>query len=52
MSPMGFELTISVGEQLQTHALDRVAIGTGYGIILIKYTVILTLRLRRKNSKD
>jgi len=29
MTPGGFELTISAGEGLQTHALNRVASGTG-----------------------
>ena len=29
MPPMGFEPTISAGEQLQTYALDRAATGTG-----------------------
>ena len=29
MSPVGFEPTISAGKRLQTHALDRAAIGTG-----------------------
>ena len=29
MPPVGFEPTISVGEQPQTYALDRVATGTG-----------------------
>ena len=29
MPPVGFEPTISAGERLQTHALDRAAIGTG-----------------------
>ena len=29
MHPVGFELTISAGEQPQTYALDRAAIGTG-----------------------
>ena len=33
MSPVGFELTISAGEQSQTYALDRPAIGTG-GVVL------------------
>ena len=28
MSPVGFELTISVGERPQTYALDRSATGT------------------------
>ena len=28
MPPVGFEPTISAGEQLQTYALDRVATGT------------------------
>ena len=28
MPPVGFELTISAGERLQTYALDRVATGT------------------------
>ena len=39
MSPMGFEPTISAGEQPQTYALDRAAIGTGdvrnFGLNLI-----------------
>ena len=30
MPPVGFEPTISAGERPQTHALDRVATGTGY----------------------
>ena len=29
MTPVGFEPTISTGEQLQTYALDRAATGTG-----------------------
>ena len=29
MTPVGFEPTISVGEQPKTYALDRVATGTG-----------------------
>ena len=29
MLPVGFELTISVGERPQTHALERAATGTG-----------------------
>ena len=29
MPPVGFEPTISAGERLQTHALDRAATGTG-----------------------
>jgi hypothetical protein len=29
MPPVGFELTISAGEQQQTYALDRAAAGTG-----------------------
>ena len=29
MSPVGFEPTISAGERLQIHALDRAATGTG-----------------------
>jgi hypothetical protein len=29
MPPVGFELTISAGEQLKTYALDRAATGTG-----------------------
>jgi hypothetical protein len=29
MLPVGFEPTISVGERLQTHALDRAAMGIG-----------------------
>ena len=29
MSPTEFEPTISAGERLQTHTLDRVATGTG-----------------------
>jgi len=29
MPPAGFEPTISAGERLQTHALDRAATGTG-----------------------
>jgi hypothetical protein len=33
MPPVGFESTISAGERPQTHALDRVATGTG--VILI-----------------
>jgi len=33
MPPVGFESTISAGERLQTHALDRAATGTdSYGI--------------------
>jgi hypothetical protein len=30
MPPVGFEPTISVGEQPQTYALDRAATGIGY----------------------
>ena len=33
MPLVGFEPTISAGEQLQTHALDRVATGTGFDIL-------------------
>jgi hypothetical protein len=29
MPPVGFELTISAGEQPQTYALDRATTGTG-----------------------
>ena len=29
MPPVGFEPTLSVGERLQTYALDRMATGTG-----------------------
>ena len=29
MPPVGFEPTVSAGEQSQTHALDRAATGTG-----------------------
>ena len=35
MPPVGFEPTISVGEQPQTYALDRVATGTGNRILCI-----------------
>ena len=35
MSPVGFELTISVGERPQTYALDRAATGTGIFLIRI-----------------
>jgi len=35
MPPVGFEPTISAGERLQTHSLDRAATGTGYWISLV-----------------
>ena len=34
MAPVEFEPTISAGEQPQTHALDRAAIGTGFLIVM------------------
>jgi len=34
MPPVGFEPKISVGEQPQTYALDSVATGSGWVIIL------------------
>jgi hypothetical protein len=34
MPPVGFELTISAGEQLQTYALDCAATGTGWKLLL------------------
>ena len=49
MSPVGFEPTISAGEQPQTYALDRVATGTGkWGVtirILQLCSVCLSLTL-------
>ena len=33
MPPVGFEPTISAGERLQTHALDRAATGTGTTVV-------------------
>jgi len=35
MPPVGFETTISVGERLQTYALDRAAAGTGIRCTLV-----------------
>ena len=32
MLPVGFEPTISAGEQLKTYALDRTATGTGKNV--------------------
>ena len=38
MPPVGFEPTISAGEQPQTYALNRAATGTGSDLILsLKY---------------
>ena len=42
MTPVGFEPTISAGEQPQTYALDRTANGTGYNSAY--YVRINTLR--------
>jgi hypothetical protein len=36
MPLVGFETTISAGEQLQTYALDHAATGTGYSILKFK----------------
>jgi hypothetical protein len=42
---MGFEPTISAGEQPQTYALDRAATGTGISISnFIKYIGVLTIK--------
>ena len=35
MFPVGFEPTISAGEQPQTHALDHAATGIGIGYVYI-----------------
>jgi hypothetical protein len=37
MPPVGFELSISVGERPQTYALDRAATGTGSYSTISKY---------------
>ena len=39
MLPVGFEPTIAAGERPQTHALHRVATGTGKRIITFKQAV-------------
>ena len=43
MPPVGFEPTISAGEQPQTYALHRAATGTGiyYSIFDFSYTTLL-----------
>ena len=35
MPPVGFEPTISAGEQPQTYALDLAALGTGLGLFVL-----------------
>ena len=43
MPPLGFEPTISAGEQLKTYALDRAATGTGTNILVLKVILNSTL---------
>jgi hypothetical protein len=45
MPPVGFKPTLSAGERLETYALDRATIGTGYSydftaenLVVIMYT--------------
>ena len=53
MPPVGFEPTISAGEQPKTYALDRTATGNGYIntniIININYNYVL---LRNEKSEE
>jgi hypothetical protein len=46
MSPVGFEPTISAGEQPQTYTLDRAATGTG---ILATILTFLSVFISFKN---
>ena len=43
MPPVGFEPTISAGERPQTYALDRAAIGTGMGFVVVPNKLILVV---------
>ena len=45
---MGFEPTISAGEQLQTYALDRVTTGTDR-CVTVAYLIINSLRMMYKH---
>ena len=42
MPPVGFEPTISAGEQLQTYALDRVATGTGTLVVNKRFDLYMS----------
>ena len=46
MPPVGFEPTISAGEQLQTYALDRAATGTG-----MYYILYIINNMKMRNGK-
>jgi hypothetical protein len=41
MPPMGFEPTISAGERSQTYVLDRTATGTGLGVIVDNWILMV-----------
>ena len=46
MAPVGFEPTVSLGEQPQTYALDRVATGTGILYVIrdiIFYNIVYSI---------
>ena len=42
MPPVGFEPTISAGEQPQTYALDRAATGTGSYFVRTKHYLLIS----------
>ena len=44
MPRVGFEPTISAGERPKTYALDRVATGTGWKVILENKILIIKLQ--------
>ena len=55
MTPVGFEPTISAGEQPQTYALDRAATGTGNMQILCMHNmfiIIIHIRSRLQVGRD
>jgi len=45
MPPVGFEPTISAGEDPQTHALDRANTGIGISLQYLYYTLYIEILL-------
>jgi len=52
MPPVGFEPTISAGERLQIHALDRAATGTGCLYTSQGFKIFFLLKANHNSRRD